>query len=92
MYLYTQFSISQKKEPISTTSILLTNMKTHFKQASSGSSDMFSLPMSENVYRINNDRLEWRKLRNTDIPKELSPLSSAAVDDLPADFCMKVSL
>ena len=94
VFIYT-ISIPQKKELMSTTkcaSTLLTNMKAHLKQASSRSSDMFSLPMSENVYRINNNRLEWRKLRNTDIPRELGPLSTAAIDGLPTDFCMKVSL
>ena len=71
---------------------LLMGMKAHLKQASSGSSDVFSLPMSENVYRISNERLEWKILRNTDIPRELGPLSTAAIDGLPVDFCMKVSL
>ena len=73
---------------------LLTDMKAHLKQASSESFDEFNLPIpvAKNVYSISNERLEWRKLTNADFPKELGPLSSAAIDELPADFSMKVSL
>ena len=79
---------------IECTDSLLTDVKAHLKQASCESSDEYNLPIpvAENVYRISNERLEWRKLMSTDIPKELGPLSSAAIDDLPADFCTKVSL